>query len=102
MTKVNNKNEAQARLLVVGLYRIYSIKRRWNGKKEVRRDGHYLDLNEIVVDSSDHVVLHFTRDYMREPFLLDAHGAGLGDIVARDIASASFPCLSLPLNWFRL
>ena len=39
---------------VVGLYRVYSIKRRWNDKKEVRRDGHLADLHEIVTDSPNH------------------------------------------------
>jgi hypothetical protein len=88
VTKVNAHGESQARLIVVGLYRVYTIKRRWNGKKEVRRDGHYLDLAEIVTLSPDHVVLHFTREYMKEPFIVDAHGAGIGDLLPREIAAA--------------
>lgn len=88
VTKVNAHNDSQARLLVIGLYRVYTIKRRWNGKKEMRRDGHYLDLAEIVTPSPDHVVLNFTREYMKEPFIIDAHGIGLGDLIPRQISAA--------------
>ena len=54
VSKINPRGEIQPRLLVVGLYRIYSVKRRWNGKKEVRRDGHFADLHKIFTRSPNH------------------------------------------------
>merc|ERR1712000_695652 len=88
VSKYNNKNEVQARLLVVGHYRIYTIKRRWKGKKELRRDGHLADLNEIVSDNVDHVVLKFTREYMKEPFIIDVRGEGVGISIAMHVAAS--------------
>jgi hypothetical protein len=32
---------------------------------QVRRDGHYLDLLELDTRTPDHIVLSFTRDYMK-------------------------------------
>jgi Ran GTPase-activating protein (RanGAP) involved in mRNA processing and transport len=88
VTKINPVGEAQARLIVVGLYRIYSIKRRWNGRKEVRRDGHYSDLAEVVTDSVDHIKLCFTHAYMKEPFVIDIHGQGVGVSLPQEIIKA--------------
>jgi hypothetical protein len=88
VTKINPVGEAQARLIVVGLYRIYSIKRRWNGRKEVRRDGHFSDLSEVLTDSVDHVKLSFTHAYMKMPFVIDIHGQGVGVSLPQEIIKA--------------
>jgi hypothetical protein len=88
VTKQNAAGDAQARLIVLGLYRVYSVKRRWNGRKEVRRDGHYLDLSEVFTDSPDHVKLCFARPAMKDPFVIDIFGQGAGVSLPQKIAFA--------------
>jgi len=57
--KKNRKKVVQDRLLVVGKYRVYSIKRTKAGKKQVQRMGHLFSLVEIFSDDLDMVELKF-------------------------------------------
>jgi hypothetical protein len=50
----------QKRLLVVGTYRVYSIKRSKNGKKTLQRDGPILELKTLeLTDNPDEIVLYW-------------------------------------------
>jgi len=49
----------QDRLIVIGKYRIFSLKKTLTGKKQVQRVGHYFDLVEIYSSDVDKVVFKF-------------------------------------------
>ena len=57
------RNKVQKRLLVVGKYRVYSIKRKFDGKKSVQREGHILELANLqFTENTDELCLNW-RDF---------------------------------------
>eukprot|EP01115_Flamella_aegyptia_P006221 TRINITY_DN26208_c0_g1_i1.p1 TRINITY_DN26208_c0_g1~~TRINITY_DN26208_c0_g1_i1.p1 ORF type:complete len:139 (-),score=36.45 TRINITY_DN26208_c0_g1_i1:13-429(-) len=90
------RDKVQDRLLVVGKYRVFSIKRTVTGKKVIRRVGHFFDLKEIFSSDIDKLVFKF-RD-----FDIDVQGPGAGtELVynircAMQIYTTSFPEYALP------
>jgi hypothetical protein len=55
--------EVQARLICVGKYRVYSIKKaKIVGKHSIAREGHMFDINLIESASADEIIIHFERD----------------------------------------
>lgn len=56
------RQKVQRRLLVVGNYRIYSIKRAKNGKKTVQREGCILEVKTLeLTDNPDEIVLYWSE-----------------------------------------
>jgi Ran GTPase-activating protein (RanGAP) involved in mRNA processing and transport len=53
------REKIQDRLVVVGKYRIFSIKRTITGKKTIQRVGHYYDMIQIQSDDVDRCILQF-------------------------------------------
>jgi len=53
------RDKAQDRLIVVGDYRVFSIKKTMTGKKKIQRVGHLFDLVEIFSGDVDKCVLKF-------------------------------------------
>src|SRR5690348_14871036 len=68
------KETIKDRLLVIGNYRIYFIRRTKMGKKKVVYEGKILDLAEITSPDQDKVTLHFKN------FVLDFASPSAGDI----------------------
>jgi len=56
------RDKVQDRLIVVGDYRVFSIKKKLTGGKAIRRVGHFFDLVEIFSPDTDKCVLKF-RDF---------------------------------------
>ncbi len=54
------RQKVQRRLLVVGMYRVYSIKRSNNGKKTLQREGPILEIKTLeLTDNPDEIVLYW-------------------------------------------
>ena len=85
------RNKVQKRLLVVGKYRIYSIKRKFDGKKSVQRDGHFLELLSLqFTDNADELSMNW-KDFNIE--IVTPKALEIANIVLQNFNSfaADFP-----------
>ena len=81
----------QRRLLVVGAYRVYSIKRSKNGKKSVQREGSILEIKTLeLTDNADEIILYW-QDF--NIHVLTPNAANVAQLVRRNfqLYSCGFP-----------
>eukprot|EP01114_Cavostelium_apophysatum_P016774 TRINITY_DN4838_c0_g1_i1.p1 TRINITY_DN4838_c0_g1~~TRINITY_DN4838_c0_g1_i1.p1 ORF type:complete len:762 (+),score=166.73 TRINITY_DN4838_c0_g1_i1:103-2388(+) len=90
------KTKLQDRLLILGQYRIYSVKQTLTGRKQIRREGHYYDLLKIISHSNNELLLKF------KSFEIHIMGEDTVDEIVNMIRSLTrtifygFPAQSMP------
>jgi len=82
------RDKIQDRLLVVGRYKIFSIKRGVTGKKTIKRVGHIFDLKEIFSADVDRVVFKF-KDFDID---IQARGAGTDMLYNLRVCMQQYTC----------
>eukprot|EP00003_Mantamonas_plastica_P031952 TRINITY_DN849_c0_g2_i2.p1 TRINITY_DN849_c0_g2~~TRINITY_DN849_c0_g2_i2.p1 ORF type:complete len:642 (-),score=163.56 TRINITY_DN849_c0_g2_i2:1040-2965(-) len=87
--KKEKREKIDERLLVVGDYRVFTIKRGLTGKKSIRRDGHLYELQDITSKGKEQVLLTFSQ------FFIDIQSPQSPEII-QAIRQAYAP---LTINW---